>query len=49
MVTMQDLDRRLAAAVKHFWRTRTRQTQQQGTRTGKRDAGNRTAATGGKQ
>ena len=49
MVMMPDLERRIAAAVRHFWRTRTRQTKQQGTRTGKRDSGNRTAATGGKQ
>ncbi len=46
---MQDLDRRVAAAVRHFWRTRTRQRKHQGTRTGRRDSGNRTAATGGKQ
>ncbi len=46
---MQDLDRRIAAAVRHFWRTRTRQRKHQGTVTGKRDYGNRTAATGGKQ
>ena len=46
---MQDLERRIAAAVRHFWRTRTRQRKQQGTRTGRRDSGNRTAATGGKQ
>lgn len=49
MVMMKDLERRIAAAVRHFWRTRTRQRKQQGTRTGKRDSGNRTAATGGKQ
>ena len=49
MVMMPDLERRIAAAVRHFWRTRTRQTKQQGTRTGKRDSGNRSAATGGKQ
>ncbi len=46
---MQALERRIATAVKHFWQTRTRQGKQQGTRTGRRDSGNRTAATGGKQ
>jgi len=46
---MQDLERRVARAVRHFWKTRTRQRKHQGTRTGKRDSGNRTAATGGKQ
>lgn len=49
MVVMQSLERRVAAAVRHFWKTRTRQRKQQGTRTGRRDYGNRTAATGGKQ
>lgn len=49
MVMMQDLERRIATAVRHFWRTRTRQRKHQGTRTGRRDYGNRTAATGGKQ
>lgn len=45
----KDLQNRLSAAVQHFWRTRTRQGEYRGSRTGKRDAGNRTAATGGKQ
>ena len=49
MVMMQDLERRIAAAVRYFWQTRTRQRKHQGTRTGRRDYGNRTAATGGKQ
>lgn len=40
---------RVASAVKHFWETRTRQSERQGTATGIRDSGNRTAATGGKQ
>jgi Restriction endonuclease XhoI len=46
---MQDLDRRVAAAVARFWKTRSRQRKHQGTQTGTRDHGNRTAATGGKQ
>ncbi|MCH8829567.1 MAG: restriction endonuclease [Planctomycetes bacterium] len=36
-------------AVRTFWNTRFRQSKKQGLKTGQRDAGNRTAATGGKQ
>jgi hypothetical protein len=43
------LNDRLARAVEHFWRTRTSQGDKQGTASGERDRGNRTAATGGKQ
>jgi hypothetical protein len=43
------VDKRVAKAVKHFWKTRTSQGRAQGTRTGRKDSGNRTAATGGKQ
>lgn len=39
----------VSEAVKHFWRTRTKQDSKQGVATGARDAGNRTAVTGGKQ
>ena len=39
---------RLAAAVRQFWQTRARQDARQGQTTGERDAGNRTAVTGGK-
>ncbi len=46
---MEDLDRQIRVAVRHFWRTRTRQGRHQGFRTGRRDYGNRTATTGGKQ
>lgn len=46
---MNRLDRRIATAVRRFWGTRTRQRRTQGSATGKRDYGNRTAATGGKQ
>ena len=42
-------DKRLRAAVKQFWGTRGRQAIRQGTKSGSRDAGNRTAVTGGKQ
>jgi hypothetical protein len=40
---------RLHLAVKHFWQTRDRQAGRQGAISGNRDAGNRTAVTGGKQ
>jgi hypothetical protein len=42
-------DGRLRAAVKQFWGTRGNQASRQGTKSGSRDAGNRTAVTGGKQ
>jgi len=40
---------RLRGAVKHFWLTRESQSSRQGSKTGSRDAGFRTAVTGGKQ
>jgi hypothetical protein len=40
---------RLSDAIRHFWKTRQRQSDHQGARTGTRDAGSRTAVTGGKQ
>jgi hypothetical protein len=40
---------RLSEAVKFFWKTRQRQSDRQGKRTGTRDSGSRTAVTGGKQ
>jgi len=42
-------EKRIHAAVKHFWATRGNQAERQGAKTGARDAGNRTAVTGGKQ
>jgi hypothetical protein len=42
-------EKRLHNAVKHFWSTRGNQSLRQGTKSGARDAGNRTAVTGGKQ
>jgi hypothetical protein len=42
-------EKRLHTAVKHFWATRGNQSLRQGSRSGARDAGNRTAVTGGKQ
>lgn len=46
---MKDLDKRLAVAVRHFWATRDRQAKYQGSKTGVRDAGARSAVTGGAQ
>lgn len=40
---------RLAEAIRHFWKTRQRQSDQQGIRSGNRDSGSRSAVTGGKQ
>jgi hypothetical protein len=46
---MSDLRQRLAAAVRQFWKTRRRQEKKQGTASGKRDQGSRSAVTGGAQ
>jgi hypothetical protein len=46
---MTDLESRVSLAVKRFWTTRDRQAEAQGRLTGQRDAGHRTAVTGGKQ
>jgi hypothetical protein len=43
------LEKRLHAAVQHFWRTRETQAQKQGAVTGAKDAGARSAVTGGAQ
>ena len=43
------LESRVRQAVRHFWMTRSRQGRSQGSRSGQRDSGNRTVATGGKQ
>lgn len=40
---------RLREAIRHFWKTRQQQSDKQGSKTGTRDAGSRTAVTGGKQ
>jgi Restriction endonuclease XhoI len=45
---MIDVEKELGQAVKHFWKIRSRQRRRQGTETGKKDAGNRGAVTGGK-
>ncbi|MFQ5463236.1 MAG: PaeR7I family type II restriction endonuclease [Phycisphaerae bacterium] len=46
---MKALNDRVAKAVERFWRTRRQQVSLQGRTTGRRDQGNRAAATGGKQ
>jgi hypothetical protein len=43
------LEKRLRQAIKHFWNTREAQARKQGSKTGSRDAGARTAVTGGRQ
>ncbi len=46
---MKDLAQGVAAAVREFWRTRRRQEKKQGSATGRRDQGGRSAVTGGAQ
>lgn len=46
---MNDLGPRIAEAIRHFWHTRERQAKRQGSATGVRDAGARSAVTGGAQ
>lgn len=43
------LEKALRKAIKHFWTTRNAQSLNQGSKTGSRDAGARTAVTGGRQ
>ncbi|MBX3443334.1 MAG: hypothetical protein KF774_13090 [Planctomyces sp.] len=45
---MHDLDKRVGEAIKLFWMTRDRQSERQGSATGRKDAGLRAAVTGGK-
>ncbi|REJ69256.1 MAG: restriction endonuclease [Planctomycetota bacterium] len=45
---MKGIEQRLKQAIRHFWRTRDRQNQTQGAKTGRRDTGARSAVTGGK-
>ena len=49
MALNPDLENRLRQAIKHFWTTRETQARLQGSKTGSRDAGARTAVTGGRQ
>ena len=46
---MKNLDQRLSKAIAHFWKTRLKQARKQGIRTGQKDAGARSAVTGGAQ
>lgn len=49
MVLTPDLDSELRSAIQHFWKTRRKQSKRQGSKSGARDAGARTAVTGGRQ
>jgi hypothetical protein len=49
MALNPELEERLRQAIRHFWNTRETQAQKQGSKTGARDAGTRTAVTGGRQ
>jgi hypothetical protein len=49
MTLSRKLDNRLRAAIKHFWNTRETQAQKQGISSGSKDAGARSAVTGGAQ
>lgn len=49
MAPNSSIDSRLRKAVSHFWNTRDTQAQKQGAESGARDAGQRTAVTGGRQ
>jgi len=44
-----DYTEQISAAVEHFWKTRLKQYKNQGSATGKKDAGSRSAVTGGAQ
>ena len=48
-MNQEQLAKRARQAVRHFWRTRTHQQRRQGQATGKKDAGARSAVTGGAQ
>lgn len=49
MALFMDYSKEVSFAVKHFWKTRLKQYENQGTATGTKDAGNRSAVTGGAQ
>lgn len=49
MTLNPEIDERLRAAIKHFWSTRETQAQKQGAASGSKDAGARSAVTGGAQ
>jgi hypothetical protein len=45
---MLDVDKELSDAIRHFWTVRGSQKENQGAKSGQKDAGNRSAVTGGK-
>src|SRR5271157_254775 len=49
MALHPEIDKNLRRAIKHFWSTRKSQAKKQGSKSGARDAGARTAVTGGHQ
>ncbi|MGD0577433.1 MAG: PaeR7I family type II restriction endonuclease [Bryobacteraceae bacterium] len=49
MSARTDLDRRVRSAIRHFWKTRDKQATKQGAGAGTKDAGARSAVTGGAQ
>ncbi len=49
MALHPDIENGLRRAIKHFWSTRQKQARKQGSKSGARDAGSRTAVTGGRQ
>lgn len=49
MALHPEIEKRLRKAVRHFWSTRDSQAKKQGSKSGTRDAGSRTAVTGGHQ
>ena len=49
MALHPEIDKKLRRAIKHFWSTRDSQSKKQGSKSGTRDAGSRTAVTGGHQ
>jgi len=49
MIAEQVIQSKAKAAVRHFWKSRESQNKRQGARTGIKDAGSRSAVTGGKQ
>lgn len=47
-MAVKNLDKRVGEAIKLFWKTRDKQNENQGTKSGQKDAGLRAAVTGGK-
>jgi hypothetical protein len=49
MALHPEIEKKLSRAIRHFWSTRDSQAKKQGSKSGSRDAGARTAVTGGHQ